>query len=54
VRQSYSHFRLEGEVLRVETLPEVLADAVAYFSPEAIGELPLGGVDRKVLEVYIR
>ena len=49
VRQSYSHFHLEGEVLRVEALPEVLADGVAYFNPEAIGELPLGGVDRKVL-----
>jgi hypothetical protein len=33
----------------VKALPEALADGVTYFSPEAIGELPLGGVDRKVL-----
>ena len=54
LRQSYSHFRLEGEVLRVEALPGELADEVAHFSSEAIDGLPLGGVDRKVLEVYIR
>ena len=50
--QRYSHFTLEAEVLRVETLPaENDAD---YFAPEEIEELPLGGIDRKILSVYIR
>jgi len=51
-KQRYSHFTLETEVLRVESLPP--GEEVSYFTPEEISALPLGGIDRKILSVYIR
>ena len=51
-RQRYSHFTLEAEVLRVSRLPAGVE--AEYFTPEEIGALPLGGIDRKILSVYVR
>jgi len=49
-RQRYSHFLLEAEVLRVDRFSEPEA---RYFSPGEIGDLPLGGIDRKVARTYL-
>ena len=50
VVQHYSHFTLEGELLKVDALPAPLAAAARYFSTEEMENLPMGGADRKVLE----
>ncbi|WP_457607249.1 A/G-specific adenine glycosylase [Nitratifractor sp.] len=50
IRQSYSHFTLEANVVEVARLPET-SEGLRYLSPEEIDALPLGGADRKVLEM---
>ena len=50
VVQHYSHFTLDGEILNVDTLPDLFASTVRYFSVEEMEKLPMGGADRKVLQ----
>ena len=49
VVQHYSHFTLEGKILKVDALPASFASA-RYFSEEEIEKLPMGGADKKVLQ----
>jgi A/G-specific adenine glycosylase len=47
----YSHFTLEAEIIRVRKLS--FEENVLFFGRREIADLPLGGIDRKILSVYI-
>ncbi len=51
IRQVYSHFTLEGRVLKVDSLPEGFTGVLRFFGPKEIEKLPMGGADRKALEL---
>jgi A/G-specific adenine glycosylase len=51
-RQHYSHFTLEAEIWRVDSLPELLESHALYLTPDRIDEAPLGGIDRRIFEKY--
>lgn len=53
VKQHYSHFTLDGKVLLVSRLPASTEGELHWFSPEEMEELPMGGADRKVLEMIV-
>lgn len=51
VHQRYSHFQLKGELIQVERLPDAFSNDVSYFMRSEITDLPMGSIDRKVIEL---
>jgi len=51
IRQSYSHFILEAEIIEAALPGGISRQRIVYFAPEEIDALPLGAADRKVLEI---